>query len=400
MANLLNFDTQFAYSVIDTANSSKRDNRYIRASSLGGCGRRAGYMLLGYQPLPHDGKTVSAFNVGTAVHNMIQAKLVEIGLIDALPYWNSERWQMEWIQGSDPQSGCELEAVDHTLRILGHCDGVTVPLIKDDNGFLVRATDKLAGERYLIEIKTISDRGRYWILGFWDGGKNPIDETATPAEFIEIPYVKSKSSGKRQQRLFQFSHTRQVNSDKYGPRVCPVYKVKDKDGNKNFVTVVMTGHNLGGFSELEEPKREHVIQATYYANHFKVGKILFLYIGKDVDEAGYSEQGELSNYPIKSYIHNVDPIDVDFIKAKTEMIYESVDKGNLPDRDYDPTDRKAMCRFCEFRTQCAPEAFGSQLIPANELLVKLGKPELTEGPGVMHKYKADLTNDFALSRIE
>lgn len=187
---------------------------------------------------------------------------------------------------------------------------------------------------------------------------------------------------------------------KYGARTRPVYKVKTTEGEE-LVTVIMTGHGLGRYSELTKPIPEHIVQATFYAQAYGLEKILFLYLGKDVEPGSYDDPESLSNFPIKVFEHTVSPLDIAITRSKVMTINESVDQGELPEAEWDdPEEPGAPCGWCGFRNQCKPEHFAADVIPANRLLSDLGRSALTPGAYIKHLGAKDLREEFAQVRPE
>ena len=367
-------------------NDGIRDNRYLRCSSIGDCSRKIGYQLLGYQPLPDNSHSKFILSLGNAIHDLIQRKLVALGWVKAKPILSIDG-QIDWEQTEeDPLSGCELNIIDHELRIIGHCDGVSVPLKKEGEDY----TPDLSGKRYLIEIKSISDKPRFWVLGIRDGGKNWIHENDYPSEFIEIDVELSSTSKTLQQRVSKFQHSREVRSVRFGKRMCPVYKVM-VEGKEEDVTIIMIGNSIGAFSSLNKPKPEHIQQASLYASQLGLEDILFIYVGKDVDPKHYTED-EFLNLPIKIFETKVTPLSVDLIKEKIGSIYKYTDEETLPPQEYKFGEDHSPCKWCPFLWQCYPEQVDISSITCS--LSKLGIESLIEGPGVIHEYSSNLKEEY------
>lgn len=378
-----NISKQIALHLQKETQENKRDSRYIRASSIGQCSRRLGYSVLGYQPALSDGHHLFTLLQGTAIHQSLQLLLVELGWIKAKPIWKGD--QLEWEQLDDPLSGCELDIIDHDLRILGHLDGVTVPLSIVDNK-LVPDSD---GERYLIEIKTITDREYFWIMAIRDGGTYKIREKDKPSEFLKPDLTKS-SSGKMQRALGAYSHSRKVVT-KIGEREYPVHKIKF-DGKEELVTVIKIGNTAGQWTNLSCPKEEHIQQASLYANYFGINKILFLYLGKDVDPRIYDSEEPLLNFPLKAFIHEVDPLDIFLIEDKIRNgVYAYTDNGELPDRNHQSPEEDE-CGFCQYSFQCWKTKDISGL---NTRLKFLGLKEISLEPGVIHNPSKNLEEEYS-----
>lgn len=374
---------------------STRDNRYIRASSIGQCKRQVGYSLLGYQGLPVDGLGTFTFDQGSALHLMIQKRLVSLGWIKAKPVikFTKDSWYMDWEQTDDPNSGCELPIENHDLRIIGHCDGITVPLSKRIENKIEGYYPDPEGERYLIEIKSITDKSRFWALAIRDGGINQINEEDFKTEFIELDYELT-STGNKAQKFSRFQHSRKVRSA-YGVKDQPVYKLKI-EGKDELVTILMAGNSAGSFTNLQKPKPEHIMQASLYANQLGLDKILFIYLGKDVDNNLYKE--DLLNTPIKIFEHVVDELDIDIIKNKVETIYSYTDERKLPPRDYEYGEDKSPCKWCSHRHLCYPDKIDIE--PINKQLIELELEPLSLESGKVHKYKKSLKSEYKKRKVE
>lgn len=102
----------------------------LRVSAAGDCSRKLGYRLLGF---PGEDASLAeriTFEIGHAYHRMIQQWLVEIG------------WVVPDL--------IEFRLDDHTARVGGTCDAVTVRL--NPNG-----EPDAGGTRRLVEIKSITN---------------------------------------------------------------------------------------------------------------------------------------------------------------------------------------------------------------------------------------------------
>lgn len=353
---------------LQRANLETRIPTMIRASSLGMCRRRIGYDILGYMGIPENSHNIITLDTGEALHIMLQKYLVKLGWINSILTVKDN--ELCW-ENPTTESGCEIPFVDEKLRIRGRCDGITVPLkyIKEKNEIGSFIPDK-DGTRYLVEIKSISDRNNFAVLGILDGGTEPIsDETAT---FLELD-TKISSSGKQQQILYDFSHSRPVKT-KFGLRNCPVYNVLI-GGEKRAITVLFTSNIYGRFSNLKKPADYHIPQASLYAKHFGLKDILFIYIGKDVNPQLY-DTNSLFNAPIKIFHHVVNPIDTLLIETKVKEIYESVDKGELPENDIEKG--SSDCFYCPYKWQCLEQDVNIDLLNAE--LTQIGRPALKKGP--------------------
>ena len=367
---------------------NSRDNRYIRVSSLGFCSRKLGYGLLGYDSLPNSAHSQVILDLGNALHDSTQKALVRMGWINSEPYIN-EYGNIDCKNGEDG-SGCEINITNHDLRIIGNCDGITVPLVKtkDIDGDW-NYTPGENGEKYLIEIKSISDKPNFWVQIIRDNGTDTINELQHEVEFIDVD-VEDTSAGGKAQKLGKFLHARQLIT-RFGKKVTvPVYQLKIK-GIDTQVTVVNMANNSGQFTALKKPKPAHILQASMYAKSFGIDKILFIYIGKDSN--GKYQTDSLGNCPIKIIEHKVKDLDIELIYNKINNIYKYVDEEQLPPREYSPNEPKSECPWCNFRHHCYPENI--DLEPINHELKLLGKPELVPGQlGILHTPKKSLQEEY------
>ena len=358
---------------------SGRDNRYIRGSSIGMCRRRIGYQVLGYQGLPEGAHSAIILDVGNALHDTLQLGLVKLGWVKAKTKLASDG-SLDWEQLEGETSGCEIPIIDHERRIIGHCDAVTVPLRKTGRDGLNSYVPDPSGKPYLIEIKSITDKPRFWVLGIRDGGKHRIREEDNPPEFINLAWERTTSGG-MSRKLSRFQHSREVSS-KYGVKSHPVYKL-NTDNGEELITVLMAGNSMGSYGALTEPKSEHILQASLYADYLGIDSIIFIYVGKDVDSNEYENRESLLNLPVKVFEYPVRKEVLSIINEKIVSIYEYVDANTLPPRDYGFTENKSPCGYCPFRWQCYPDNVDLESI--KQEMKNLGMPDLVPGPGVMHE---------------
>lgn len=344
----------FALSLMEKDEHVRTYPNYVSASSLGQCSRRIGYGLLDYEPMDCPASLAFTFDLGNAIHDMVQRRLVAMGWIKARPVMTADGG-IDWEQIEEfPSSGCELRAVDHERRISGFCDGVTVPLLKVEttHGPTYRPDPK--GKVYMIEIKSSTDRPNFWIMGIRDGGTDTISESNCPSEFIRLDNETAKKKGaKPKQQIYKFKHSRKVFS-KFGPRVCPVYTVKI-DGKEEDVTIIHMGNSAGTYTSLTEPKSDHVLQASTYCDALsqmlgvKIDDILFIYVGKDVRV----EDGSPLGVPIKLFDVPVSPKAKRVVDLKLKPIFEATDAGELPGRDCNLDSFE--CRGCPYVWHCYPD---------------------------------------------
>jgi len=351
-----------AKEILLSRSHEKPPKPYIRVSSISFCKRRIAYNLSEVEGTPESAHSAIILDLGNLLHDTLQAYLIKLGWIKAKPTL-SEEGTIQWIQDGDDKSGCEIEVLDDNLRISGHCDGITVPLVKtvDEFGYPSFKPDP-NGERYLIEIKTITDKPRFWVSAIPASGSAP--------EFIEIVPTKSRS-GKFAQRISKFQGTGKFRTP-YGMREYPIFKVETPEGEKS-VALVMAGNSPGAFTMLIEPKREHILQASVYADWFKIKKVLFIYVGKDVDMMNYKDRQSLFNIPVKIFEHEVNQEDVALCKLKVKTIYEYLDRGELPPGDYEWGDTE--CLMCPYKQLCWPDKVDYRGVEAEREVLKAAKNE-------------------------
>jgi len=321
---------------------------FIRTSSIGECARRIGFSLQGMPTEPETSHSMFTLDMGTAIHLLIQKKLVELGWIRST--LSVSKGNIVWKNDKASGSGCELSFVDKKRRLTGHCDGITVPLVEivgeDGQPYLVPGE---GGKRFLVEIKSITDRPLFLVKGIRDGGHNPIREEDFPVETIDITPKPSRSSNKLQQLIFNLSHTRTVYT-KHGARICPVYKLY-VNGKQELVTILLITNILGKYDNLISPLPKHILQASIYADEFGLEDILFIYVGKDYSPSMYDEEDPL-NIPIKIFHVKLDRNNILLIEDRIKDIYSYIDKGELPPREYGQDSYE--CMYCPYKTLCRP----------------------------------------------
>lgn len=355
----------FALSLMKKSEHVRKFPHCVGASSLGMCGRRIGYSLLSFPAMDAPAHLAFILDLGNAIHDMVQRRLVSMGWIKARPVLN-QNGDLDWEQLPEfPASGCEIRAVDEKRRISGFCDGVTVPLIKTTKNGITSYEPNENGKVYMVEIKSITDRPNFFVLGIRDGGTQPISEENCPSEFINLD-VQSSKNGKNKQKLYTFQHSRKVFCKVGGPRMLPVYKVKI-DGKDELITVLMIGNTQGQFSALTKPKPEHILQASSYSTILsqklgvEINDILFLYVGKDVSGLSYDEDSPL-NVPVKLFETPVDPTTTDLVDIKLSDIFSCTDNGTLPEKEFTPDTWE--CRGCPYVWHCYPESLPEDVVEA------------------------------------
>jgi hypothetical protein len=230
---------------------------------------------------------------------------MDMGWLRCRPYLD-EDGILQW------EGDAEIRLKDDDLRIMGHCDGITVPLIDAPQGTFPCPDCKEESAcgfcgRYLIEIKSITDRPRTMVKDY--GGIS---------KWEKVPFGK---------------------------------------------TLPLTGGGLigtfpGKFTKLINPEPEHVAQAHMYTYLIKKHLGIELSgIAKDADPEDYEEES-LYNVPIKSIFTPINPLLQEQLVDKVQNIWNCVDKGVLPPRDWywDGGENKPLeCYYrCEFANLCYP----------------------------------------------
>lgn len=118
----------------------------------------------------------------------------------------------------------------------------------------------------------------------------------------------------------------------------------------------------GKFDRLTRPYGNHVAQATLYADlaSKKLGEdiedIIILYIAKDFEFGEFTTAPKL---PFKVFATKKDPEVVEMLYDKAESIWQHVDAGTLPDREYmcNSSNVSPFCTYCDYHKACYPETF-------------------------------------------
>jgi hypothetical protein len=319
---------------------NKRDNSYIRLSSAGYCSRKIGYMVTGHEEQEISSHALSTFEIGHAIHNMIQTWCVDMGILKATKL-------IELVNGSQEVSwkgNAEGNLIDHNLKVAGHFDGITEPLVKEEiigyqslgESLKSYKVDPKNGKRHILEIKTITNRSKTKYQIIKNGRK--VWKDIKPGEYLD-----------------EFEGIESV-------KVWP-----------------------GQFDSLQKPKEEHIAQASMYGYLLGAEKILFIYITKDGDPSSYN-YNSLLNLPVKCFSVDVDVNVVEMLKekfksiwVKVEAFFEALNKNNisieeyrnlpfkekqayqllLPDREYSCTDyyKDFQCTYCDYNHECYPKYF-------------------------------------------
>jgi hypothetical protein len=294
-----------------------RDNSYLRLSGLYQCKRRIAYTIKWHQEgrkgIPNNAHTQGIFDVGHAMHYHLQMRLSKhgsIGWVDADPVVQEDehgRKSLGWA------GNFEVSLINHEYRTRGTLDCLTEPLqlvTRERNGewFDTYEVDP-KGKRLIIDIKTCSARNTW----------KPDKKTG---ELVRRP---------------------------------------------------------SGFEKLTEPKPEHITQAMMYAWQvtqpgFQTDRIdgplpempdvMILYVAKDVPPDYYGRYPD--QYPAsESFLHSpykvfripADQFRVNTALRKVNAVWEKLDAGELPSRDYHHTLQWPAyeCVDCPFRKTCYAE---------------------------------------------
>ena len=296
-----------------------RDNSYVRVSGVSDCRRKIGYRLTGFaegeREQPNWSHALSIFDIGHGIHLRLQQRLSNAG-------------PLKWVD-ADPVidhhgtyglvGNCEIPLVNNEYKVRGHCDALSRPLKKKLVDF--------NGERVEIVVPTEEDDP--------EGTRYIID-------------IKSITG---RERL--------VSTD--DPLTGKVKSCEIKPSS---------------FEKLQDPKPEHIAQASIYSwmttqKDFttdrikkpleKMPDVMIIYVAKDIDPGYYGKfPGEytnpkgLLNIPYKVFTQPVDIDHVNVLLRKIQGVWKSLEAGKLPPRDYHYTaERPAWaCVDCPFRAKC------------------------------------------------
>lgn len=294
---------------------SDRDRTILRVSSIGDCSRRIGYEIQnaqqGQPPLPIWSHGLAIFDVGHAVHLRLQHRLSNAGMgwVDADPIVEDGQFSFD--------GNFEVPLVDPARRIRGTLDALTRPMVRHRRRIggklleLLEPTDEddPRGRRMILDIKTISGRDK----------------------------LKEDWKGK------------------------PVIRRSSFEWNVN-----------------KGPDPKHITQASMYAwmctqPGFQTSRltgpltqipdVAIIYLAKDLADDYYERHEELYldpkgllNSPYMVYLQQVDVQEVEAHLAKAARIWERLDAGALPARDYSYSEKKAFpCGWCPFKATCYVE---------------------------------------------
>jgi hypothetical protein len=256
---------------------------------------------------------------------MIQMSMANWGLVNAQAHVD-EKGGVSWT------GDCEGDILDVPHGIMGHYDGLTRPI---------------KGSRYLLEFKTCNDKPKTVALFMEERDGIPCT----------VKYVVGEG-----QSAFSPEILRMEGS--------PPKPLKNR-GNEEWLEiaekmgVVSSGRCIvkkaildvtvvpGKFSKLESPSIEHVTQASFYANTLGADRCLVIYLAKD--HQGEYEQESIFNIPIKAFEFEPDMAAVSKFESRSAEVWDWVNRGELPPREFSPGKMGSECRWCNFAHLCYPD---------------------------------------------
>lgn len=255
-----------------------RDHTLLHASAIGSCRRQQGYQLMGVEGLPHDSHFLSICDIGHGVHRQIQDRLVNV---------------LGWVK----QENIELPVRDEEYGVMGRIDALSEPLCCWwGNERVAPCEENDRGERYIIDIKTITSRP--YLKHDPDTGVLHYSE---PSSFEKLQNPKKE-------------HLLQVN---------------------------LYAHMLLKQGVVDELPR-----------------IMLLYIAKDVDSQGYPEsEDRLLSVPYKVFVRDAEEEYIATALKRAKHIWSRIKKGELPGKDYwhKPESPDWHCQVCAYRKECYAE---------------------------------------------
>jgi hypothetical protein len=255
-----------------------RDHSLLHASAIGSCRRKQGFELMGTEGETQDSHFLSICDIGHGVHGMIQNRLVNV---------------LGWCK----RENIELPVRSDEYGIIGHVDALSEPLHTGAwDGVLERFVAKPLGDRYIIDIKTITSRP--YLKRHPETGVLSHDE---PSSFERLQQPKK-------------DHLLQTN----------LYAWMAKE--------------MGLVEE--------------------VPRIMLIYIGKDVESASYGEcEDRLLSLPYKVYVRDAEQAYVDEALKRAKHIWTRIKAGELPGKDHwhKPESPAWQCEVCPYRKTCYVE---------------------------------------------
>ena len=356
------FERAIAAKFIEDAGNSGRRAGLIRGSSAGvTCKRRLAYAIFGYEPLPNDAANQWTLNVGNGLHDMIQMMMAKWGFVNAKPVIN-EGGDVAWL------GDCEGDVLDKVHGIIGHYDGLTVPLKSQAN------------QRFLLEFKTCTDRPKTIavMLENFDGMAHTFKYVVGDGQSVFSPELE-RLEGSPGKLLTSRGNELYLE-------IAQQMGAVDADANplvdKALIDVVV---QPGKFTKLSAPSPEHVCQASYYAKTLGADRCLVIYLAKDPGKGWYAEDS-IFNVPIKAYAFEPDLVSVAKFEQRCLEVWDYVERRELPPAEFVPGKAGAECLWCNYSHLCHPDVPDIKVKKARYIreLAMIGKDGLSELPWVTH----------------
>jgi hypothetical protein len=280
-----------------------RDHTHLHCSALAGCRRLQGYQLMGAEALPPESHFLSICDLGHGLHLQMLQRLSSVGpLAWARGYPVINHGRFAW------RGNIELPVFNEEYGLCGSMDAFSEPL-KEVDGRLVRDT---AGDRYVIDIKTITARTR--INRVINPETGVLHEAhVDPSSFAQLTGIKPEH--RMQVTLYAWMATQ------------PGFEAEGLDGP------------LPAFPRL-----------------------MVIYIGKDVEHTYYDERHPDRRLlaPYRVFTEDVDPAVLEEALARAAYIHQKIKAGTWPAKDhsYSSTRRTWQCEVCAYRHHCFPKYFG------------------------------------------
>jgi len=346
------FEKAVAQRLLLESTETGRRAGLVRGSSAGvKCLRRLAYPIFGYEPMPNDADNCWTLGLGNAVHDWIQLKMAEWGIVNAEA--KIVNHQIVWT------GDCEGNVLDKEHGITGHYDGLTVTM---DNGL-----------RYLLEFKTKTDKAKVQavFIETWN------DELCTVKYVVPV----GMSAFSQELPRLQGSPPKPLSSagnEEY-------QRIAEQMGlvpgcQRALVDVVV---KPGSFSSLSTPDAPHVAQASWYAKNLGADQCLVIYLAKEMTSSYDSES--LWNVPVKAFSFAPDLKAAGEFEARAKEVWRWIERRELPPPGAKPDDGSMDCLYCNFKHLCWPENPKVKEYTARAVreLSEIGR-ELSDAPWVTH----------------
>lgn len=346
---------QLAEAYILEAEKHPRDNRKIRASTIGGCPVRIARSVLGHPEQPKFAHSEYTFWAGHTFGDAATEWMIRMDFLDASPSLvgdedailiedvldrdgNPTGKKKVTVRGGkgDWKGDTEEEVEDE--RFKGHYDFLTKPLkqVTDEikgrsfKRWVSTSDDDPEGLRYLGDFKTMSDRVGF----FWQ------DRNATTRPPMKTPKVRADGT---------------VGNDYYPIAGC-LYP--------------------GDFSSLRGIPEGYWQQLHIYARILKQKKnldrigLMLIVMSKDAEKKiAYRQPEHLMNFPVKVFTRpSLCEETLRKIDEKADYIYSYTNKGELPPIPEEMEaaiaakgERAFPCGWCAYNNLCRPDVFPKQI---------------------------------------